>query len=185
MKVDDDTLYLICIAYEQGFGWGIGGRPNNNPYSVKDENGHRAWRHGYDLGAERRDERAKAPPDPHHSPQGNAPTLIGMRTSMKLKDALAEIAALKTERDKLRAAVCFYADTDNWTGSTVIDGHNGDDVDIDIGGTWIVSNLPEDFDDGSQVARWALGIPMREDFRRGDDECDRLRDEVIHFLKSQ
>lgn len=56
--VNDDTLYLICIAYEAGFGWGIGDRPNDNPYSDKDRNGYRAWQHGYDLGARRRKEKA-------------------------------------------------------------------------------------------------------------------------------
>ncbi len=57
--LDDDALYLICIAYEQGFGWGIGDRPNDNPYSKSDANGHRAWQHGYDLGCERRPARGE------------------------------------------------------------------------------------------------------------------------------
>ena len=60
---------------------------------------------------------------------------------------------------RYREALEFYADANNWSGSVVLDDHRGDDVDVDIGGCYAVTNLPDNSLDGSIVACRALGLP--------------------------
>lgn len=45
--------YAICVAYEQGVGWGLSGRDKRNPYAA-DDPGHEAWGHGWDYGMRRK-----------------------------------------------------------------------------------------------------------------------------------